>query len=79
MLSELSPPPSSVVSVVQGILTACGEFRQVSFSHVLHQRNRPAHLLAKHAKGIEDYYTWIKEDHCFLEQVFLRDVTFNHS
>lgn len=33
-LANLSPPPSSVDSVVQGILVACGEFRQVSFSHV---------------------------------------------
>nr|POE84089.1 hypothetical protein CFP56_32841 [Quercus suber] len=46
-LVDLSPPPSSVDLVVQGILTACGEFRQMSFSRVPHQGNRPAHLLAK--------------------------------
>ena len=54
-LADLSPPLSSVDSVVQGILAACGEFHQMSFSHVRRQGNRLAHLLAKHAKGIEDY------------------------
>lgn len=37
-LFELSPAPSFVDLVVQGILVACREFCQVSFSHVRSSR-----------------------------------------
>ena len=67
-LMGLSPPPSSVDSVVQGLLEFSREFRKVSFSRVRYQDTRPTHLLAKHVKGIVDFSTWLKENHCFLEQ-----------
>ena len=73
-LMGLSPPPSSVDSVVQGLLEFSREFHKVSFSHVCYQDNRPTHLLAKHVKGIVDFSTWLKENHCFLEQALLYDV-----
>ena len=43
-LLGLSSPPSSVASVVQGLLEFCGEFRSVSFSYVHRQGSRPADL-----------------------------------
>ena len=49
-------PPSSVASVVQGLLEFCGEFRKISFSQVRRQDNRLAHLLTKHAKGVVDFF-----------------------
>ena len=56
-ITGLSSPPSSMASVVQGLLEFRGKFRKVSFSHVHRQGNRSAHLLAKHAKGIVDFST----------------------
>ena len=67
-LMGLSSPPSSVALVVQGLLKFRGEFRKVSFCHVHHQGNRATHLLAKHAKGIIDFSTWLEENPYFLEQ-----------
>ena len=43
------------------------------FSHVRHG-NKPAHLLAKYAKGIDDFCSWIKENPYFIEQAFINDV-----
>ena len=38
--------------------------------------NKPAHLLAKYAKGIDDYYTRIEESPYFLEHALIYDVAF---
>ena len=63
-----------MASVAQGFLEFCGEFRSVSFSHVRHQGNRPVHLLAKHTKGIVDFFTWLEESPYFLEQTLSNDI-----
>ena len=73
-LMGLSSPPSSVALVVQGLLEFRGEFHKVSFCHVRRQGNRPAHLLAKHAKRIIDFSTWLEENSYFLEQALSYDV-----
>ncbi|KAL0004241.1 hypothetical protein SO802_011802 [Lithocarpus litseifolius] len=73
-LKDISPPPSSIVAVVYGSLFASHDFRQVEFSHVRRQGNRPAHFLAKHALGIDNFSVWIEESSCFLEQALLNDV-----
>ena len=44
-LKEISPPHSSVAAVVYNSLSATHDFRQVDFSHVRKQGNRPSHLL----------------------------------
>ena len=58
--------------VVYGILAASLELRNVHFSHVHRQDNRPAHLLAKYVLGIYDYLAWIEENPFFL----LHDVSY---
>ena len=78
-LCEVSNPPSSVAAVVQGMQEMCREFLGVMFSHVRRQGNKPAHLLAKHARGIVDFIAWIQETPCFLEQALIHDVTVSSS
>ena len=73
-LNEISPPPSLVVAVVYGSLSAFYGFRQVEFSHVRRQGNRLTHLLAKHALDISEFAVWIEENPCFFEQTLLHDV-----
>ena len=64
-LKEMSPPSTVVVVLVYGSLSASHEFRKVVFSHVGRQGNRPAHLLAKHAFSIVDFFVWIFRDSLF--------------
>ncbi|KAL0015395.1 hypothetical protein SO802_002464 [Lithocarpus litseifolius] len=73
-LSEMSSLPSSIAAVIYGFVSASHEFRQVNFSHVRRQGNCLAHLLAKHALGIDDFSVWLEEIPCFLEQALLKDV-----
>ena len=73
-LCEASLPPSSVASVVLGMLDLCKEFRWIKFSHVKRKDNRLAHLLAKYAVGIYDFLVWMEENFCFLEQALSHDV-----
>ena len=65
-LKELSPPPSFVAAIISSSLLVSQEFRHVVFSHVRRQGNRPVHLLAKYASGIDDFLVWLEEEHCFL-------------
>ena len=74
-LKECSPPPIVVAAVVYNSLAASYDFCHVEFNHVGRQGNRPAHLLAKHAFGIEDFSVWIEETPCFIEQALLHDVS----
>ena len=55
-LKEISPPPSSIVAIVYGSLSASHDFCQVEFSHVRWQANRLVHLLAKYALCIDDFF-----------------------
>lgn len=74
-LKESSPPPIAIAALVYSSLAASHEFRRVEFNHVGRQGNRPAHLLAKHACGIEYFSVWIEETPCFIEQALLHDVS----
>ena len=74
-MCKLSTPPSSVATVVQGMQDMCKEFCAIMFSYVKRKGNKPAHLLAKHACGVDDFITWIEETLCFIEQALLDDVT----
>ena len=70
-----SSPPSSVAAIISGAIGICGLFRRVDFSHIHRQCNKPAHILAKHAKGIVDYVAWLEETPCFLMQALNHDVS----
>ena len=74
VLLGLSTPPSSVDAMILGMQNACSEFHYVEFSHIWREGNRPAHLLAKYAKGIDDYCTWIEESPGFLKHALIHDV-----
>ena len=78
-LKETSPPPSSIAAVVYGLLFDSHNFCHVDFSHVRRQANKPAHLLTKYALGIDDFFVWLEESHCFLEQALLNDVLLTSS
>lgn len=65
-LKEVSPPPSSVAAFISSSLLVSQEFRQIVFSRVRRQGNRPAHLLPKYASGIDDFSVWLEEGPCFL-------------
>ena len=41
-------------AVILGIQDACADFYHIALTHVGHQGNKSAHLLAKYAKGIDD-------------------------
>ncbi|XP_075636819.1 uncharacterized protein LOC142609068 [Castanea sativa] len=73
-LCELSPPPQSVASIIEGILDIVREFRSVQFSHTRRQGNIPAHILAKHASSIANFTVWIEQNPCFIEQALIHDV-----
>ena len=64
-LKETSPPFSSIAAVVYGLLSDSHNFRHVDFSHVRQQANKPAHLLAKYALGIDDFSVLLEESHFY--------------
>ena len=67
-LQDLSPPPSSVAALAFSSVAMSHSFICVDFSHVGCNDNRPAHLLAKHALDIVDFFVWVEEIPYFLEQ-----------
>ena len=73
-LKEISPPPSSIAVVAYGLLSDSHNFRQVEFSRLRQQANELAHLLAKYVLGIDDFFIWLEESLCFIEQALLNDV-----
>ena len=73
LLGLLAPPPL-VDAVILGVQNACSKFHYVGFSYIRCKGNRPAHLLAKYAKGIDDYCTWIEESPGFLKHALIHDV-----
>ena len=70
-----SSPPSSVATIISGAIRFCGLFHRFEFSHTHRQGNKPAHILAKHAKGIVDYVAWLEETPFFLMQALNHDVS----
>ena len=68
-----STPPASVVNVVAGTLNHASLFRRWKFSHIKRQGNVPAHVLAQHAKNVEDYIAWVEECPNLVEHVCAQD------
>ncbi|KAL0017429.1 hypothetical protein SO802_004498 [Lithocarpus litseifolius] len=73
-LSQSSSVPTSIDAVIMGIRSAAWEFHSVYFSHVKHNANNPAHLLAKYAKGIVHQCMWMENCPSFLKLAILHDV-----
>ena len=72
-LCGLSSPPSTIDSMVVGMQLLCSDFRTVYISHVRRQGNKPAHILAKYALGINESVVWIEESPCCIEQALIQD------
>ena len=70
-----SDPPSSVAHVILGMLGNYRACYRIDLSHIRRQCNKSAHLLTKYALGIDDYMTWMEDNHYFLEQAPLHDVS----
>ena len=43
------------------------DFHFVQISHVKRARNKPAHILAQYAKGLDSYVAWIKKNAVIIE------------
>ena len=43
-------------------------------SHVRREGNKPAHILAHYAKGLDSYVTWVVGDPILIESALARDV-----
>ena len=63
-----------MATIIYSSLSVSREFRHVEFSHVRRQGNKPAHLLAKYAQGIDDFSVWLEEGPCLIIQALLQDV-----
>ena len=57
-----------------GISSLLSAFHRFYISHVGRKGNQVAHLLAKHAQGVEQYVAWIEESPCFLKHALSTDV-----
>ena len=51
----------SVLNIIHGVLRKAQCFRKFDFVHTKRQGNAPAHLLAQHAKNVENMLVWLEE------------------
>ena len=65
--------PPDVTNVIEGILFQLQFFRSFAFSHIRKVGNKPAHLLAQHAKFVTDFEAWVEETSSFLEAAITFD------
>ena len=71
-LNDISTAPTSIDNVMRDTHHSLKAFRQSRVQHVKRLGNRPTHTLAHHAKGINDFVTWIEETSpCIEPFVFL--------
>ena len=75
-LLDHGEPPMAIRDITEGIRRKLQDFRQFQITHIKRQGNCPAHLLARHAKGIDSYVTWIEKNHIFIELTLIHDVIF---
>ena len=70
----LTSPQVTIINIIAGICDRVQVFRLVQVSHIKREGNRPTHILAQFAKGIDNYVTWIKENLNIIESVVAQDV-----
>ena len=66
-----------VSNILVGVAHKIQDFQSLRMSHVKHQGNRSAHILAKYAKAVENndnIETWIEENLPLIELVITHDV-----
>ena len=62
-------PPIIIANVILGIQQQLQVFQMVQVSHVKRQGNKPTHILAHYAKGIDSYVAQIKENPSMIESL----------
>ena len=78
-LSDTSKVPISIENIITGIQNKLQHFRQHQMLHVRRQGNTPAHRLARHAKGLDNFVICIEETLSFIEFAVIQDVLlFSH-
>ena len=65
--------PPDVANVLESILSQLQFFRSFASSHIRKVGNKPAHLLAQHAKFVTDFEAWVEETPSFLEAIIASD------
>nr|XP_023899473.1 uncharacterized protein LOC112011331 [Quercus suber] len=60
-LHDISTAPTCIDNIIQDTHHSLQAFRKSQILHVKRLGNKPAHTLARHAKGIDDFATWIEE------------------
>ena len=76
-LLGLCTSPMIISNILTGVYHQLQDFRVAQVSHVRRQGNKPAHILAKHAKDIVNddiFVTWIKENPSLIESAITHDV-----
>ncbi|KAK9984734.1 hypothetical protein SO802_034259 [Lithocarpus litseifolius] len=71
---DVSCPQASIYNTITGIGQKVQAFRSFQFSHVKRTGNQLAHILAQHAKNIDNYVTWIEENPAFVKSALTQDV-----
>ena len=78
-LSDTSKVPISIENIITGIQNKQQHFRQHQMLHVRRQGNTPAHHLARHAKGLDNFVICIEETLSFIESAVIQDaLLFSH-
>ena len=77
-LLGLFTSPITVSNILTSLVHQLWDFRSAEVSHVERQGNRPAHLLAKHAKELDSFYNyviWIEKNSSLIKSAISHDVT----
>ena len=60
-MNGCSLTPHAVANVLECIFLHLQFFRSFLFSHIKREGNKPANLLAQHAKSVYDFEAWVEE------------------
>ena len=70
-LSDTTQAPITFENIISGIHLKLQTFRQYRVVHVQRQDNKPAHTMVQHAKGINNFVSWIEETPSFVDSLVL--------
>ena len=73
-IEGLSCPPMAIFNIISGICHRLQAFLSMQVSHVRREENKPAHILAQYAKGLDTYVTWVEEGPIIIELALAHDV-----